>query len=204
MRKTKVLLVDDHTVMRMGLVSLLGTCDEIEVVGDACDGESGVRAALELRPDIVVMDVLMDGMDGCEATRRIVAEWPEANVLILTTLGTSDGFARALAEGARGAILKSADLPELREAIAAVAAGKRYLSAEVEQILTDDPPMPHLSGRQLEILRLAARGLSNSDISKILKISTPVVGEHLRAVFAKIGAANRTEAVAVAMRKNLL
>ncbi len=201
---TRVLLVDDHTVVRMGLVSILGTCGEIAVVGDACDGETGVRMALELRPDVVVMDLLMPDMDGNEAIRRIRAEWPGAKVLVLTTLGTSDGFARSLEAGATGVTLKSADLPELREAIAAVARGERYLSPEVERIMTADPPSPHLSPRQLEILELASRGLSNPDMAKALGISVPVVGEHLRAVLAKLGAANRTEAVAIAMRRHLI
>ena len=203
MEKTRVLLVDDHTVMRIALASLLGTCGEIEVVGDASDGAGGVAAALKLRPDVIVMDLLMPEVDGAEATGRILQEWPDAKVLVLTTLGTSDVFAKAFECGANGAIMKSADLPELRTAIATIAAGKRYLSPEVEQILSDDPPAPQLSRRQLEILKLAARGYSNTDISSAIGISAPVVNEHLRAAFAKLGAANRTEAVAIAIRRRL-
>lgn len=204
MKKTRVLLIDDHTIMRMGLISLLKTCKEIDVAGDASDGESGVRMALKLRPDVIVMDTLMPGMDGNEATRKILAKWPEAKVLVLTTLGTSDGFAQALGSGARGAVLKNANLPELRTAIAAVAEGGRYISGEIEQIMSDDPPLPHLSARQLEVLKLVARGFSNTEIAKIIGISAPVVNEHVMAVLAKIGAANRTEAVAIAIHKHLL
>ena len=196
--KTRVFLVDDHTIMRNGLVSLLGTCPEIDVIGASGDGDSALKEIVDLKPDVVIMDILMPGMDGIEATRRLVDAWPEAKVMALTTLGTSDAFESVMAAGALGAILKTADLPEMRKAIATVA------SPEVEQIMADDPPLPHMTARQQEILRLAAKGLSNSDISKVVGVSAPVVNEHLRAAFSKLGAANRTEAVAIALRKNLM
>ena len=204
MQRITVLLVDDHAVMRMGLASLLGTCRELEVIGDAGDGESGIRKALKLHPDVVIMDLLMPEMDGTETTRQLLAKWPEAKVLVLTTLGTSDAFARALDAGARGAILKSADLEELRKAIASVAAGERYVSEEIEQIMTEDPPIAELSARQKQILQAICRGLSNADIARQLGISVPVVKEHLNVLFSKIGAANRTEAVAIALKRQLL
>ena len=200
---TSVLLIDDHAVMRMGLAALLGTCPEIEVVGDAGDGESGIRKALKARPDVVIMDLAMPEMDGAETTRRLLEKMPGAKVLALTTFGTSDGLARILDAGARGAILKSADLAELRKAIADVAAGRRFVSAEIEQIMTDDPPLPTLSPRQGEILDAIARGLSNTEIACQLGISLPMVKEHLSALFQKLNVANRTEAVALALRKRL-
>ena len=202
--KTRVLLVDDHAVMRMGLVSLLSSCPEIEVIGDVGNGREGLELALRLRPDVVIMDLLMLGMDGTETTRRLYAQWPEAKVLVLTTLGTSDGFARAFEAGALGAILKTADLDDLRQAIAEVAKGGRYVSEEIEQILSEDPPVPELSLRQREMLESVTRGLSNPEIAKLLGISLPMVKEHMNALFTKIGAANRTEAVAIALRKHLL
>ena len=201
---TSVLLIDDHAVMRMGLAALLGTCPEIEVVGDAGDGESGIHKALKARPDVVIMDLAMPEMDGAETTRRLLEKMPEAKVLALTTFGTSDGLARILDAGARGAILKSADLAELRKAIADVAAGRRFVSAEIEQIMTDDPPLPTLSPRQGEILDAIARGLSNTEIACQLGISLPMVKEHLSALFQKLNVANRAEAVALALRKRLL
>ena len=204
MKCITVLLIDDHAVMRMGLASLLGTCRELEVVGDAGDGESGIRKALKLHPDVVIMDLLMPEMDGTETTRQLLAKWPEAKVLVLTTLGTSDAFARAFDAGASGAILKSADLEELRKAIASVAAGERYVSEEIEQIMTEDPPIAELSARQKQILQAICRGLSNADIARQLGISVPVVKEHLNVLFSKIGAANRTEAVAIALKRQLL
>ncbi|MBO4709620.1 MAG: response regulator transcription factor [Kiritimatiellae bacterium] len=204
MKPTTILLVDDHAVMRMGLVSLLETCKDVEVIGDTGDGESAIRKALKLRPDVILMDLVMPEMDGIETTQRLLEKWPEANVLILTTFATSDGINHALEAGAKGAILKNSDLKGLRAAIHDVAEGKRHCSAEVEQIMTDDPPIPELSSRQQEILNSIVRGLSNPDIARQLGISLPMVKEHLSTLFAKLGVANRTEAVALALRKQLL
>ena len=134
MKPITILLVDDHAVMRMGLASLLETCGDVEVIGDTGDGESAIKKALKLRPDVVLMDLVMPEMDGIETTQRLLEKWPEANVLILTTFATSDGINRALEAGAKGAILKNSDLKGLRAAIHDVAEGKRHCSAEVEQI----------------------------------------------------------------------
>ena len=204
MKPTTLLIVDDHAVMRMGLASLLETCGDVKVVGDTGDGESAISLALKLRPDVIVMDLVMPEMDGVETTRRLIEKWPEANVLILTTFATSDGISHAVKAGAKGAILKNADLKGLLAAIHDIAEGKRHFSAEVAQIMTDDPPVPELSGRQQEILESIVRGLSNSDIARQLGISLPMVKEHLSLLFAKLGASNRTEAVAIALRTQLL
>lgn len=204
MERITILLVDDHAIMRQGLVSLLGTCPELQVVGDVGDGESGIRVALELKPDVIVMDLMMPEMNGTQTTQRLLETWPEAKVLILTTFGAADDLARALSAGARGAVLKSADWEEFRKAIAAVAAGQRYVSSEIEQIVSENPPVPVLSPRQQEILDLMAKGLMNEDIAGILKISRPVVKEHVKAILHKLNAANRTEAVAIALRKYLI
>lgn len=204
MERITILLVDDHAIMRQGLVSLLGTCPELQVVGDVGDGESGIRVALELKPDVIVMDLMMPEMNGTQTTQRLLETWPEAKVLILTTFGAADDLARALSAGARGAVLKSADWEEFRKAIATVAAGQRYVSSEIEQIVSENPPVPVLSPRQQEILDLMAKGLMNEDIAGILKISRPVVKEHVKAILHKLNAANRTEAVAIALRKYLI
>ena len=204
MPPTTILLVDDHAVMRMGLVSLLRTCPELAVTGEADDGESGLRTALEARPDVIIADLMMPGMDGITFTRELLARWPQAKVLILTTFGSSDALAHALQAGARGVVLKSADLAELRQAIAAVAGGQSYVSDEIEQILSNDPPLSDLTRRQREILDSCVRGLSNADIARLLGISLPMVKEHLSGLLQKLGAANRTEAVAIALRRHLL
>ncbi len=204
MTPIRVLIVDDHAILRMGLASLLASKCEIEVVGDASDGPSGIRKALKLKPDVVIMDLMMPGMDGIEATKELLAKAPDSKILILTTFGTSNGINNALEAGAMGAVMKNCDFSELADAIRAVASGKRYVAADVERILVADPPVAALSPRQTEILQSIVRGLSNPDIAKQLGISVDMVKEHVESLFQKIGAANRTEAVAIAFRKHLL
>ena len=200
----KILLIDDHAIMRSGLASILRTRKDIEVVGDAGDGETGIQKAVKLKPDVVIMDLMMPGMDGTEATRLLLQRLPETKVLIFTTFGTADGIGHALEAGASGAIMKNVELPELVAAIKTVASGGRALSPEIEQILSEDPPLPELSARQAEILQSITRGLSNEDIARQLGISLPMVKEHVQAMFSKIGAANRAEAVSIALRRHLL
>ena len=204
MKRIRILLVDDHTLMRHALVSLLGTRKELEVIGDVGDGKAALVRIQDDPPDVIIMDLMMPDMDGTQTTRKILEVRPEAKVLILTTFGTSDGIAGAIDAGARGAVLKSADLDELCRAISAVAEGRTYLSAEIEQIMTEDPPLPKLSPRQADILASITRGLTNTDIARQFGISIPSVKDHINAIFSKLGAANRTEAVAIALRKHLL
>lgn len=200
----RVLLVDDHAVMRMGLAALLGTQRNIEIVGDTGDGPSAIRKALRLQPDVVIIDLMMPGMDGVETTRQLLARKPDANVLILTTFGSADGIAHALKAGAKGAITKTVDLKELLTAIRTVASGGRYVDADVNRLIATDPPVTNLSPRQQDILASITRGLSSSDIALQLGISVQRVKDHTNTIFQKIGAANRAEAVAIAMRKHLL
>lgn len=200
----KVLIVDDHAILRMGLASLIESERDVCVAGDADDGETAIRKVLKLKPDVVVMDLMMPGMDGAETTRRLLEKMPEAKVLILTSFALADGLAHALEAGARGAVMKNADFAELLAAIRTVAAGGRAVSPEIERILAANPPVPALSPRQAEILASIVRGLSNADIALQLGISVDMVKEHANALFAKIGAANRTEAVAIALRRHLL
>lgn len=204
MNKIKVLLIDDHAIMRRGLASLLSTSREIEVVGDAGDGESGIQKATKLKPDVVIMDLMMPELDGAEATRRLLQKVPGTKILIFTTFGAADGIGHALEAGASGAMSKNVELSELVMAIKAVASGERVLSPDIEQILSEDPPLPELSSRQAEILHSITRGLSNEDIARQLGISVPMVKEHVAATFAKLGATNRAEAVAIALKKHLL
>ncbi len=201
---TRILIADDHAVVRMGLASLLGTQDGLTVVGDAEDGEAAVAKALELKPDVIIMDLMMPKKDGATATAEIHAALPETKILILTTFGTSDGIANALNSGATGALMKNAPNSQLVEAIRTVANGGRAVSEEVERLMEEDPPVKALTPRQMEILEGLTRGLTNQDIAKELGIREDRVKDHVNAIFSRLGAANRTEAVAIAMRKYLL
>jgi DNA-binding NarL/FixJ family response regulator len=163
-----------------------------------------VKTALKIRPDVVIMDLLMPGLDGAETTRRLLAEWPEAKIIILTTYDSANGIGQALDAGAKGAIVKKAEFDDLLEAIRAVAAGDTFISPEIAQVLKSSPATAPLSPRQTDVLELVTLGLSNEDIANKLGISAPVVRDYLKATFAKIGAANRAEAVAIAMRRHLL
>ena len=201
---TRILIADDHAIVRMGLASLLGTQDGFEVVGDAEDGEMAVKKALKLKPDVVIMDLMMPKKDGAEATAEIHAALPETKILILTTFGTSDGIANALNSGASGALMKNSPNDQLVKALRTVAAGGRAISDEVERLLEEDPPAKALTPRQMEILEGMTRGLTNQDIATELGIREDRVKGHVNTIFAKLGAANRTEAVAIALRKSLL
>ena len=202
--KIRVLIADDHTIVRAGLTALLGTEKDIEVVGEAKNGAEAVSDAVELHPDIVIMDLMMPKMDGVEATKELVRKAPSVKTILLTTYGTSDGIAHALRAGARGAVLKNADNSELAKAIRIVAQGGDYISPDIRQQLAADPPVPELTPRQSEILESMVRGLTDRDIALQLGLSPESVSEHVGAIRQKIGASNRTEAVAIAMRKYLL
>ena len=202
--KIKVLIADDHSIVRMGLASLLNAEPDIEVIGEAENGDVAVTKARELNPDVVVMDLVMPQKDGSTATAEILDEFPEIKILLLTTFGTSDGIARALAAGASGALMKNTDFNEFVSSIRIVAAGGKAVSKEIEQLMADDPPVHDLTQRQKDILSSVVRGLTNADIAKQFTIRESSVKDHLTAIFTKLGAANRSEAISIALRKHLL
>ena len=204
MKNIRVLIADDHAIVRHGLCALLNTEHGIEVVGEAKDGNEAVARTKQLAPDVVIMDIVMPRKDGVEATEEIRAAVPSAKIVVLTSFGTSDKISRAIEAGATGALMKTAEDRELLSAIRTVASGGRVISSAVRKLISTDPPAPELTPRQLEILQAMARGLTNKDIAKMFGIRTDGVNEHVLAILAKLGAANRTEAVATAIRKQLI
>ena len=202
--KIRILIADDHAVVRAGLSTLLGTESDLEVVAQAKNGREAVAMAVETQPDVVIMDLLMPEMDGVEATVELLRQLPAAKVLVLTSFGEADGVAHALESGAAGAITKTAEDAELVSVVRRVAAGGEYVSPEIKKMLHDNPPVPKLTPRQREILGYLVKGLTNRDIATLLSIREDTVEEHVNLLLAKINATNRTEAVSIALRKQLV
>jgi DNA-binding NarL/FixJ family response regulator len=214
----RVLLVDDHPVVRRGLAALLGTLPGIEVVGEAGDGSEAVKEAQLSRPDVVVMDVQMPGVDGVEATKLLRSAVPSAAVLVLTMFEDAQSVVSALRAGARGYLLKGADQDEIVRAIRAVAAGDTVLGKPVAAQLVgsldhagtpgapgrSDPSgpatgkFPELTPREAEILDHIAAGRSNTDIASSLGLAAKTVSNHISAIFAKLRVASRSEAIVAA------
>ncbi len=203
-KRIRILLADDHLVVRTGLSALLGIEPDLEVVGEAADGEEAVRCAKALRPDVVIMDLMMPRMNGVAATTALRSELPDAKVLVLTTFGDSANVRRALDAGATSALIKDASRAELVGAIRRTAAGTRVVSREMRATVMLDEPPPALSPRHVEILALVAKGLNNRDIARVLGIGRDCVKAHLKTTFARLGVASRAEAVAIAIRRSLL
>ena len=202
--KIRILIADDHPLMRQGLATLLGADPCLQIVGEAKNGADAVEKAKELKPNVIVMDLSMPVMDGVEATRRICEANPGIKVLILTTFGSSADIAHAIDAGASGALVKDAEYDRLISAIRAIADGGTAFSPEIETMLRKEPHPPTLTERQRQILEHTTNGLSADEISKRLNLSSFTVNEHLDAIKRKLGAANRTEAVAIALKKHLL
>ena len=202
--KIKILIADDHAVVRLGLAALFSTQKYMEVVAKAKNGEEAVELAVKTRPDVIIMDFVMPRMDGAEAMMKIQELVPSARVVMLTSFGSYEGVARAIRAGAAGAITKTTEDEQIVPIIRRVAAGETVVSPEIKKQLAESPAIPALSERQTQILAALTRGLSNPDIAKMLDTSPENVRDHLKIVFAKIGAANRAEAVSIALRKHLL
>jgi NarL family two-component system response regulator LiaR len=204
MNKIKVLVADDHAIVRIGLKSVLDYETDIEVVGEAKNGIEAVQEAERTQPDVIIMDLVMPRKDGVLATREIHARFPDTKILILTTFGTSDGIAHALEEGASGAMMKTADDEKIVSAIRRIARGETYISPDIRRQLEENPPVPKLSPRQTEVLTMIANGKSNKEIAAELGIRIDSVEDIANALYAKLSVSNRAEAVNIAHRRHLL
>lgn len=203
----RVLIADDHPVVRDGLRAMLATEPDVDVVGDAATGPQAVDMARTLRPQLVLMDLQLPGLDGARATRRIREELDEVHVLILTTYDTDADISRAIAAGATGYLLKDAPREELFRAIRLAARGESVLSPGVATRVLDrvrGPAEEALSSREIEVLACLARGLSNREIARQLHISEATVKTHLLHIFGKLGVDNRTAAVTTAVARRII
>ena len=203
----RVLIVDDHSVVRQGLRLFLRTDPELEVVGEAPDGAQALIRAAELRPDIILMDLLMPVMDGIEAIGRLRKELPETEIIALTSVLEDRSVVRAVRAGAIGYLLKDTEADDLCRAIKAAAAGKVQLSAEaaerlMREVATPADPDP-LSDREVEVLKLLARGATNKEIALDLSIQETTVKSHVSSILGKLGVPSRTHAALYAARAGL-
>ena len=211
MSKIRVLLADDHAIMRIGLSSLLSREKDIAVVGEASDGEQAVALAKELKPDVVVMDLMMPKLNGSEATRLITSgdgspdeTVSHPRVLIFTSYGQAIDLAHAVLNGASGVLLKNAPTKELALSIRKVAAGEKVLSKVVMGMVRETSAASELTDRQLQILALAVRGFTNQDIADQMKVSLITVKKQFSDIFIRLGVSNRAEAIALALHTHLL
>ncbi len=207
----RVLIADDHPVVRDGLSLILQTVPDIEVAGEAADGEQALRLAAELQPAVLVLDLGMPEMDGVEVIRRLHTTQPQIGIVVFTAFDTDERILAALQAGARGYLLKGAPREELFAAIRTIAAGGSLLQPVVASRLlrhmrgeSDEEHIEPLSPRQDEVLRLLAHGMQNKEIAVALGIGDRTAKFHVETVLRKLGASNRTEAVAIATRRHLI
>jgi DNA-binding NarL/FixJ family response regulator len=202
--KIKIMLVDDHLVVRMGIASILSFEPDFEIIGQADSGAEALSMLQILNPDVVIMDLMMPDMDGVTATRQILSAHPNIRILVLTSFGTSIEVHGAIEAGATGVLVKTATQEEICSAIRLVSNGQNVLSPEIKNTLKCSTVDTMISERQKEILRLIANGYSNKEIAHILDIGTNCVKYHLRMIFANLGASTRAEAISIAHERRMI
>ncbi len=200
----RIMLADDHMLMRMGLSTLIDCEDDMKIVGEAKNGRQAVELAHALKPDIIIMDLMMPELSGAEATKLIHDAYPEIKIMVLTSFGTSKEMSDAITNGADGALMKDTAADELIKAIRAIVAGERIIPDRLMRQAAEDNVTPKLSDRHLEILSSIAQGQSNSDIAKQYGLSEISIKKQVSKIFARLGVSNRSEAVALALRKQML
>ncbi len=209
MNVIRVMVVDDHDVVREGITGFLNAFDDLELVGEARDGDEALALYHHVQPDVVLMDIVMSGRDGIEATQQILAHYPDAKIVILTSFSDEGNVLRALQAGALSYLLKNAPIHEVARAIRAAYSGESTLAPDAAQALIRSrvrPPAPqyNLTERELDVLALMIKGQNNPQIGEQLHLSRSTVKFHVSAILAKLGASSRTEAVGLAVEQHLI
>lgn len=200
----RILLVDDHFVVRMGLAAILNLQPDLQVVADAEDGAHALELFRQHQPDVALVDVRMPGMSGLETTKAIRHEFPDARLIMLSTYDGDEDIYRALQAGVRGYLLKSISGEELVKAIKTVHAGEQYLPARVAQRLAERNPESNLTEREMEVLQLMSKGLSKREIGEVIGISENTVKNHVKSILHKLEVNDRTEAITAAIERGIL
>ena len=204
MKQIRILIADDHQIVRMGLIAIFRKEKDITVVGEARNGIEAVNLACGLKPDLVLMDLMMPKKNGATATAEIIANNPAAKVLVLTTFGESVDVRTAINAGAAGALIKDTPYEELIAAVRDVVAGRHVVSPEIQHHLDLRRTDPVLTERQIEVLQYISKGFSTKDISSMMGIGLDGVNAHLRTIFSRFGTSSRSEAVALAINLGML
>jgi DNA-binding NarL/FixJ family response regulator len=202
--KLKIMIVDDHYLVRVGLTSIIGLEHDMTVCGEAASGEQAVAMYAARRPDVTLMDVRLPGLSGIAATEAIRADFPDAKIIVLSTYISDEEVYAALKVGAMAYLVKSVAREELTQAIRKAAAGRRHVPADLAARLADRMSRASLSGRELDVLRLLVGGKRNREIANALDITEGTVKLHVSSILGKLGAVDRTEAVTVALQRGLI
>jgi DNA-binding NarL/FixJ family response regulator len=200
----RVLAADDHPMVRAGLAAVIGAEPDMDLVGEAATGREAVELCREHHPDVILMDLRMPGMDGLAATRAILSEFPTARIVVLTTYDGDEDIHRALEAGAKGYLLKDMLRTEVLNTIRAVHRGQKAIPVAVAARLAEYVPRIQLSERELEVLGLVAKGLSNKEVARVLGRAEETVKVHLKNIFEKLGVEDRTEAVTTALQRGII
>ncbi|MEH2136538.1 response regulator transcription factor [Nostoc sp.] len=202
--KIKLLIVDDHAIVRKGLATIINRDPEMTVIAQAEDGQQAIAAFREYQPDVTLMDLRMPKMGGVEAIMGIRAEFKQARIALLTTYDGDEDIYRGLQAGAQGYLLKDSKLGELLNAIRAIHNGQKYIPPEVGAKLLQRMTNPELSERELEVLRLMAQGMGNQEIATVLSIGESTVKSHVNRILSKLGVSDRTQAVITAVKRGIV
>ncbi len=203
-KRISVMVVDDHPVVRAGLCGMIDREPDLKAVAEAGTGEEAVRLYAELRPEVTLMDLRMPGMGGPEAIAAIRKQFPDANVVVLTSFDGDEDVFRAVQAGARGYILKGTLRAGIMEAIRSAAAGHMLMGSEVAARMAERLMGPKLSAREIEVLELVAKGLTNKEVGSALSVAEATVKNHLARIYERLGVAGRTEAVMLAVQKRII